>query len=100
MKNTMDLQRQLVNALNLPERTTKLELVFESGKMPVIKCEYLVHGASGEGLLATFRGFELIPRHDARRIGGGDDPSQRWRRVRGPEGLPRPCHCDQQGLTA
>jgi hypothetical protein len=79
MKTLMQLQSEIVAALNLPSSTRRVELVLEAGKRPTVKAEILVHAASGDGMVVALTEFELMPKGEGSvqrppRAGGCDIP--------------------------
>lgn len=57
-----DLGFELIKLLGLPEHGTRLEVVFEAGKPPSIKYEYLIHdrGIDEVEVVAQFAEYKLV----------------------------------------
>lgn len=57
-----DIGSELIELLALPANGTRLEIVFEAGKPPVIKYEYFIYdkGVDEVEVVAQFAEYELV----------------------------------------
>lgn len=59
-----NLGLELIKLLCLPEHVERLEIVFEGNLPPVVRCNYMLFGASDE-IVKNFAEFELVKKEQA-----------------------------------
>lgn len=59
-----NLGLELIKLLGLPEYVERLEIVFEGNFPPVVRCSYMLVGASDE-IIKQFAEFKLVRKEDS-----------------------------------
>ena len=54
-----NLGMEIIKALGLPPRTTRLELIFEGSNPPIVRCQSLVIGRELDEIGVRFAEYEL-----------------------------------------